>query len=204
MENEIDIFANLQKYNIVLCSKSPRRQQLLRNTGLCFTVDTSMQVEEKYPQHLKNEEVAMYLAKLKAAPYTKNIQANTIIITCDTIVCLDNEILTKPNDAQHAFSILRKLSNNEHAVISGVCLVWKDDQTVKQSVFYSKTKVLFKQLTDDEIHYYINNYKPYDKAGAYGIQEWIGLTGIKKIKGSYFNVVGLPVQMLYKELMKIK
>ncbi len=204
MEETIDIFANLQKYKIVLCSKSPRRQQLLQNMGVDFIVDTSKQVEEDFPQHLSNEDVVIYLAKLKAEPYMKNIQPNTIIITCDTIVCLDNEILTKPKDAQHAFCVLQKLSGNEHAVISGVCLTWKDELTVNQSVFCSKTKVLFKQLTNNEIHYYIKNYQPFDKAGAYGIQEWIGLTGIKKIDGSYFNVVGLPVQMLYDELMKIK
>ena len=142
------------------------------------------------------EQIPVYLSQLKAKAYTNFVKPNTILITADTIVWKKNKVLGKPKDYQDAFNILEQLSNTKHTVITGMTLT-----TIhKQKSFYSSTEVFFKKLTKEEIEFYINNYKPYDKAGAYGIQEWIGYVGIEKIEGSYFNVVGLPVQKLYSEL----
>lgn len=181
--------------NIILASKSPRRQSLLSELGLKFEVNTK-EVEEIYPNHLKRQQVALYLSELKAKAFKDEMNADDLIITSDTIVCLGNDILGKPKDEQEAFDMLSKLSGKSHEVITAVTLMCLN----KTTSFYDETEVCFKQLTEDEINYYIDNYKPFDKAGAYGIQEWIGYIGIEKIKGSYFNVVGLPVQKLYQEL----
>ena len=189
---------HLKQYQIILASQSPRRAELLKQLGLDFSLD-SKSVEEVYPEGLNNVEIAIYLSQLKAAPYHIEIKdTNKLVITSDTIVCIENEVLGKPNDRNDAISMLKKLSGRSHEVITGVTLM----STRKSASFSASTKVFFKDLPNNEIEYYVDEFKPYDKAGAYGIQEWIGMTGIEKIEGSYFNVVGLPVQKLYTELMK--
>ena len=183
-------------YQYVLGSKSPRRQQLLAELGLSFTV-RNIEVDEVYPNGLSMVEIPVYLAVKKARPLIENLTKNELLITADTIVWLDGEVLGKPGDRIHALEILNKLSGRIHQVVTGVCLSTSD----KQKTFFSVTDVEFKHLNKFEIDHYIRKCKPFDKAGAYGIQEWIGLAGIKKITGSYFNVVGLPVQQLYEEIV---
>lgn len=182
--------------NIILASKSPRRQNLLKDLGFQFEIKTK-EVEEVYPLHLKREEVALYLSELKAAAFTNELDTNDLLITSDTIVCLNDEIIGKPKDRADAIAMLNKLSGNKHEVITAVTLSSHD----KQQSFYEVTEVYFTTLSKEEIVYYIDHYQPFDKAGSYGIQEWIGYIGIEKINGSYFNVMGLPVQRLYKELL---
>ena len=186
------------KYKIVLASQSPRRQELLKGLGLDFEV-LPLNVDEQYPPGLKGKEIALYLSELKAKAFQFNsTYKNCLIITADTIVWKDNKILSKPKDHADAVRILKTLSGSVHEVITGVSLRTKD----KMTSFHSTTKVFFKELLTEEINYYVSNFKPFDKAGAYGIQEWIGHIGIEKIEGSYFNVVGLPVQRLYVELLQ--
>ncbi|WP_068472336.1 Maf family nucleotide pyrophosphatase [Saccharicrinis aurantiacus] len=189
---------NLNNYNIILASKSPRRSQLLSEIGIDFSVEIKEDVEEKYPSDLKHEDIAVFLSQLKAKPFLVDIQndSSKIVITADTIVCAKGKVLGKPKDKAEATEMLKLLSGIKHQVISGVTISSKQ----KVVSFSVSTDVYFKYLTEAEIEYYINNYKPFDKAGAYGIQEWIGMIGIEKIEGSYFNVVGLPVQRLYEEL----
>jgi septum formation protein len=191
-------FERLNKYQFILASTSPRRQYLLKELGLKFTVKTK-EAEEIYPNHLQGKDIALYLAELKANAFEKNeIPENTIVIAADTIVCLKNEVLTKPIDYKDAFKIISSLSAKKHEVISGVCF-----RSVKKTIsFHASTDVYFKKLSEDEIHHYIEHYKPYDKAGAYGIQEWIGYIGIERINGSFYNVMGLPVQRVYEEILK--
>ena len=184
------------EYSYVLGSKSPRRQQLLSGMGLPFTVRTS-DIDEDFPPGMGMTEVPVYIAEKKAESLMSGMTPDEMIITADTIVWLNGEVLGKPGDADHAMEILRKLSNNTHQVITGVCL----STTQRQKTFFSVTDVEFRRLSDLEITYYIERCHPFDKAGAYGIQEWIGLTGITKITGSYFNVVGLPVHQLYAEII---
>ncbi|PKV75558.1 Maf family nucleotide pyrophosphatase [Pontibacter ramchanderi] len=183
---------------ILLASNSPRRKELLAGLGLQFEVRVK-EVHEDFPDHLQREQVAEFLASHKADAYTEDLQ-NEVLITADTIVCLGERILNKPADAAEAFEMLRALSGTHHEVITGVCILTKNSKTI----FHDVTKVYFKDLRDDEIHYYITHFKPFDKAGAYGIQEWIGKIGIEKIEGSYFNVVGLPVQKLYTYLRDLQ
>ena len=183
-------------YQYVLGSKSPRRQQLLAELGLSFTV-RNIEVDEVYPNGLSMVEIPVYLAVKKAGPLIENLTKKELLITADTIVWLDGEVLGKPGDRVHALEILNKLSGRIHQVVTGVCLSTYD----KQKTFFSVTDVEFKRLNKFEIRHYIEKYKPFDKAGAYGVQEWIGLTGITSIRGSYSNVVGLPVQKLYEELI---
>ena len=185
----------LKEKKIILASKSPRRQELLKGLDIEFEIETK-EVEEIYPNHLQREEVAMYLATLKAEPFKNNLSDNTIIITSDTIVCLGHKVLGKPKNSDEAFEMINSLSGNKHTVITGVHLLSVD----KAKSFYSATTVYFKSLAEKEINYYIEKFKPYDKAGAYGIQEWIGYIGIEKIEGCYFNVMGLPLNKLYEEL----
>lgn len=182
---------------ILLASNSPRRKELLAGLGLTFEVRVK-EVHEDFPEHMQREEVAEYLASHKADAYAGDLK-DEVLITADTIVCLGDRILNKPADAAEAFDMLRALSGASHEVITGVCLLTKETKTV----FHDTTKVYFKELSDEEINYYIQHYKPFDKAGAYGIQEWIGMIGIEKIEGSYFNVVGLPVQKLYTHLRQL-
>lgn len=187
----------LQDYNLILASGSPRRQQFFKDLDVDFTIQVKP-VNEVYPNELKGAEITDYLADLKSQVFT-NLSDNDILITSDTIVWLDDKALGKPKNDKEAFEMLRSLSGKKHEVITSISIKTKDSKNIINDV----TSVYFKELSDEEIKYYINNYKPFDKAGAYGIQEWIGFIGIKKIKGSYFNVVGLPVHKLYKELMKL-
>ena len=183
---------------IFLASKSPRRKQLLEGLGVSFETIIKEGIDETIPTGLNNKDAAVYLARHKAKAYNEYISENTILITADTIVCLKGKILTKPTDSNDAFRILQQLSGKKHKVITGVCIKTLD----KETAFSETTDVYFNKLSATEINYYIKKFKPYDKAGAYGIQEWIGYAGIKKIKGSYYNVMGLPVQKIYKILKK--
>lgn len=186
-----------KNHHIILASGSPRRQQFLKELDVDFEIQLK-DIEEIYPKHLQAEEITNYLAKLKAAAFVADLQPNDILITSDTIVWLNNKALGKPNDFNDAFEMISEMSGKTHKVITSVCI----KTTVKEIVFFDETQVTFANLTSEEIKYYLNNYKPYDKAGSYGIQEWIGLIAIQKIEGSYANVVGLPTHRLYEELMK--
>jgi septum formation protein len=186
-----------KNYRVILASRSPRRQQLLRELGLKFDV-VIKEYEEIYPENLSGEEIARFVAHEKAASFKDNISDNEIVIAADTIVWCNNKVLGKPLDHDDATRILKKISGNTHEVITGVSL---RSQT-KELTFSESAKVTFETMTEEEISYYIDEYKPYDKAGAYGIQEWIGIIACSHIDGSYFNVVGLPVQRLYKELQR--
>jgi len=188
---------NLKDYQLILASQSPRRHQMLKELGLTFEIKTK-DVEEIYPENLTPEEIPVYLAELKGKAFHEDIISNELVITADTIVCVGDWILGKPKDRDDAIKMLKALSGRSHQVISGVSLRSKE----KSVSFATTTNVHFKTLSDEEIDYYIDNYKPFDKAGAYGIQEWIGFVGIDGIEGSYFNVVGLPIQRLYQELSK--
>lgn len=184
-------------YRLILASRSPRRQQLLRESGLKFDV-VIREYDEIYPEGLKGEEIARIIAHEKAASFKDEISDNEIVIAADTIVWCNNKVLGKPIDHEDAIRILKEISGNTHEVITGVAIRSK----TKELTFSVSTKVTFEPLTIEEISYYIDQFKPYDKAGAYGIQEWIGLIACSHIDGSYFNVVGLSVQRLYKELKK--
>jgi septum formation protein len=188
----------LKGKRLILASKSPRRQQLLRELGVEFEIRANGDDDELFPDSLTMTEIPVYLAVHKAKPLLSSLDANEILITSDTIVWCDGHVIGKPINADDAFKILSLLSGNKHVVVTGVCI-----SSVEESkCFYATTDVYFRKLTDDEIWYYINNYRPFDKAGAYGIQEWIGFIGIERIEGSYFNVMGLPVQKLYIELQE--
>jgi len=191
------IIDNLNTYRIILASRSPRRQQLLRELGLKFDV-VIKEYAETYPESLVGEEIAKYVAHQKAVSFKNEISDNEIVITADTIVWCNNKVLGKPLNSDDAIRILKEISGNAHEVITGVCLF----SSFKEKIFSVSTKVTFDTLSGEEISYYIDKFKPYDKAGAYGIQEWIGIAACSHIEGSYFNVVGLPVQRLYKELQR--
>lgn len=190
---------NLDKYKIILASNSPRRKELLSGLGINYEVKTLPGIEEAYPDTLKEEEIPLYIAKEKADAYRDAMQPDELIITADTIVWLDGIVMGKPKDEEDARQMLRNLSGKTHQVITGVCLT----TAASQNSFSTVTDVTFAELSDTEIDYYIRTYKPMDKAGSYGIQEWIGFIGVQKISGSYFNVMGLPVQRLYTELKKL-
>jgi septum formation protein len=187
----------LNKKNYILGSKSPRRKSLLEELGLKFTIETH-DTDESYPEDLVPSEVAEYIAIQKAKAFAKP-DKNDIIITADTIVSLGKEILGKPHDKEDGFNMLKKLSDETHHVTTGVCIRTHDSF----HVFHSQTEVVFDILTDDIIHKYLDVSKPYDKAGAYGIQEWFGMIAVKEIKGSFYNVMGLPIHKLYNELIKL-
>jgi septum formation protein len=187
----------LKKFNIILASQSPRRQLLIKGLDIPYTLRIK-DVEEIYPLNLKREEIALFLAEKKAEAFDEELEDNTLVITADTIVWINDHVLGKPKDYDDAVNILKELSGNTHEVITAICLKSK----IKTTSFYSLTKVSFKELSDEEIRYYLENCKPYDKAGAYGAQEWIGYVAIKHIEGSYFNVMGLPTRLLYDELLK--
>lgn len=192
------LLERLKNYKVILASKSPRRKKLLEDLGLKFETQP-VDIDESYPTYLKAQEIALYLSQLKAKVFNfDKLCENCLIITADTIVWQDGQILPKPKNYKEAIRILNLLSGNTHEVITGVTFRTR----LRTFSFYSTTKVYFKELSSEEIAFYIENYKPFDKAGAYGIQEWIGYIGIEKIEGSYFNVVGLPVQKLYTELTK--
>ena len=185
------------EYNYILASKSPRRQQLLNLLGLDFRVAVK-DTEENFPSGMPKEEIPVYLARLKAEPFLSELQASDLLITADTIVWQNGVVLGKPSGNEEAREMLKNLSGNEHQVISGVCLT----SPQKQTAFYAVTNVQFKVLSKKEIDHYISEYKPFDKAGAYGIQEWIGLIGITNIEGSFYNVMGLPIQKLYEKIIR--
>lgn len=180
--------------SIILASKSPRRQEILTQMGITFVVKVQ-DVEESFPPHLSPEEVAVYISEKKAKAFMSEL-GDELLISSDTIVCLGNEIIGKPKDTDDAFQILSKLSGKMHKVITAVSFL----QNKQIDSFFDTTEVYFRELSSAEIHYYIKNYQPFDKAGAYGIQEWIGYVGIEKIIGSYTNVMGLPSELLYKKL----
>lgn len=186
----------LKSYHIVLASGSPRRQQFFKDLGLDFEI-VLKPVEEEYPNRLRHFEISDYLAQLKAIPFKEELKENTILITSDTIVWHNNEALGKPKTRQEAFQMLSSMSGKTHEVITSVCFTTTSIEKTVNAI----TKVTFKDLTTEEINYYINTCQPFDKAGAYGIQEWIGQIGITKIEGSYFNVVGLPTHLVYKTLL---
>ncbi|MCA0131861.1 Maf family nucleotide pyrophosphatase [Winogradskyella alexanderae] len=188
----------LKDHTIILASGSPRRHAFLRAMGIDFEI-RQHPVEEVYPDTLKGTEITDYLAKLKAEPFTEALKEKEILITSDTIVWLENKPIEKPIDEQHAFDMIKSLSNKTHDVITSICFTQKYDQILVNTI----TKVTFRTLSDEEIWFYINNFKPFDKAGAYGIQEWIGSVAITKIEGSYNNVVGLPTHLLYETLNSI-
>lgn len=184
--------------SILLASGSPRRKSLLSEMGIPFEVKTK-DIDENYPDHLRKEEVAIYVATKKANAYSDEIAQGYTVITADTIVCFKDLILGKPSDNEDAFNMLRMLSGNRHEVITAVCI----KSLQYNETFHVLTTVHFNELTDSEINYYIEHHHPFDKAGAYGIQDWIGLIAIDRIEGSYHNVVGLPVCELYQHLLKL-
>ena len=185
---------NLEKYDVVLGSNSPRRRELLGDMGLTFRVEAIKGIDETYPANLSVEEIPVYLARIKATSHP--LQPGELLITADTVVVLDEAVLGKPNGEREAHHILRSLSGRDHRVISGVCVTTAD----RTEAFSDTSIVRFAQLTDDEIDYYIKHYRPFDKAGAYGIQEWIGNIGICGIRGDFYNVMGLPTRKLYQLL----
>ena len=186
----------LKNYDIILASNSPRRKELLQRLGLPFKVRTLFGVDESFPENLRGEEIALYIARKKAEAYKSSMSSNELLITADTIVCLDGVVMGKPYGAENAKTILRQLSGRVHQVITGVTVLTQ----VKRESFAVTSHVKFANVTEDEIDYYVDNYLPFDKAGAYGIQEWFGLVAVEELRGSYFNVMGLPVQRLYTVL----
>jgi len=183
-------------YKIILASNSPRRKELLAGIDVDFEVRIIADIDESYPEDLPTREIAEYIALKKAAAYRQTMTADELVITADTVVILGNEVMGKPKDEADACRMLRELSGQTHQVITGVALTTQQ----QQRHFSVETDVTFKELTDEEIDYYVQTYKPFDKAGAYGIQEWIGHIGVTALNGSYFNVMGLPVQRIYEAL----
>lgn len=187
---------NLKNYKIVLASNSPRRKELLQRLGVPFKVRTLFGIDEHYPETLRGEDIVRYISRVKAQAYRTSMAPDELLITADTIVCLGGQVMGKPKDAEAARDMLRQLSGQTHQVITGVTIVTQK----RTEDFAVTTQVTFAELSDEEIAYYVDNYIPFDKAGAYGIQEWIGMVAVEGIKGSYFNVVGLPIQRLYQRL----
>jgi septum formation protein len=188
---------NLQHYTLILGSASPRRKELLSGLGIPFTVQT-IDTNEEYPAYLRGIRIPMYLAEKKADAFADQLTPTTLLITADTIVLLEDQVLGKPVDKNDARRMLKRLSGKSHLVITGVCI----SSSNRRKTFHSVSEVRFAQLKDDEIEYYLDMYAPYDKAGSYGIQEWIGYVGVEQISGSFYNVMGLPIQRLYSELKK--
>lgn len=197
-QHPLNALLNAKGYKIVLASGSPRRQELLKELGIDFCVKLLPDLDESFPATLQGEEIPLHIARNKAEAYRSSMQRGELLLTADTIVWLDGDVLGKPQDDEDAANILRKLSGRTHEVITGVCLTTSN----WQKSFTAITQVSFSVLTDEEIAYYVDEYHPMDKAGAYGVQEWIGYIGVESICGSYYNVMGLPVQKLYQELMK--
>lgn len=186
----------ITNYKVLLASNSPRRKELLQGIDIDFEIKVLPDIDESYPASLPVEEVAEFIAEKKASSYTNNLKEDELLITADTVVILDGAIFGKPNNKEEANAMLNALSGKAHRVISGVCLA-----TLEKQVSFSVTsEVLFSELSNEEIEYYINRYSPFDKAGSYGIQEWIGYIGVEHLSGSYFNIMGLPIQRLYREL----
>ena len=187
----------LNEYNIILASGSPRRHHFFKELGINFSIEIK-EIEEEYPDHLKANEITDYLSVLKASAFT-DLSENDLVVTSDTIVWKDGKAIEKPKDFNEAMNMLLSLSGQMHEVITSVCFTGRSFQ----KTVHDTTRVWFKDLTEEEITYYLKKFKPYDKAGAYGIQEWIGYIGIEKIEGSYFNVMGLPTRLVYKTLLEI-
>jgi septum formation protein len=190
-------FNKLNNKKIILASGSPRRQQFLKDLGLDFKIKLR-EIDESYPKGLKAEDIAIFISEKKASAFDDLLE-NEVLITSDTIVWINDKALGKPKDEEDAKNMLKELSGNMHEVITAFTLK-TTEKTISE---FASTKVFFNELTDEEINYYVDNFKPMDKAGSYGIQEWIGLIGISKIEGSYNNVVGLPVDMVYQALLEI-
>ncbi len=184
---------------LILASNSPRRRQLLTELGVAYEIRLR-EVEEAYPPHLRRAEVAEYLARHKAAAYAPDLAPDEVVLTADTIVCLDEDVLNKPADAAEAAAMLGRLQGRAHEVFTGVCLLAVDGREV---VFSDQTTVHFRPLSASEIDFYITNYQPFDKAGAYGAQDWLGMVGVTRLEGSYFNVMGLPVHRVWEELGRL-
>ena len=193
MNNMLD---NLKEYHIILASNSPRRRELLAGLGLDFEVRTLPGIDESYPDSLEGSHIPLYIARKKAEAYRTYLHKDELMITADTIVWLDRRVLGKPRDEAEAVQMLRDMSGRTHEVYTGVCLT----TSARQRSFTVGTRVRFAQLSDEEIQYYVSHFHPLDKAGAYGVQEWIGYVGVEYIEGSYYNVMGLPMQRLYQEL----
>ncbi len=191
------MYLNKFFFNIILGSSSPRRNELLKSLGFDFIINPS-HADEDYPLNLKGHEIPVFLAKKKASSFNGVLTETDLLITADTIVWCEGEIFNKPINFEEGKLMLQTLSGKMHEVFTAVCL----KSANKQIIFYDATKVYFKKFTNEEIEYYLNKYKPYDKAGSYGVQEWIGYIGIEKIEGSFYNVMGLPVKKLHEELMK--
>ena len=190
---------NLKKYKVILASNSPRRKELLAGLGVDYEVRTLPDVDESYPETLQGADIPLYIAKEKADAYVAMMQPVELMITADTIVWLDGKVLGKPQDKEDALQMLRTMSGRTHEVFTGVCITTTD----WQRSFTAQTEVRFATLSEEEIAYYVDNFQPMDKAGAYGVQEWIGFIGVENISGSYYNIMGLPVQKLYRELLKV-
>lgn len=191
------MFENLKEYKILLASKSPRRRELLSQLRIPFNVISLGGIDESYPASMPADDIPLYLANVKADAYLKTIHDNEMLITADTLVISEDRVLGKPAGHDEAVEMLRELSGKTHKVITGVCI----STHVRRTSFSVITEVSFAELSDEAIEYYVENFLPYDKAGAYGIQEWIGCVAVKSINGSFYNVMGLPVHQLYKELM---
>jgi septum formation protein len=191
-----NMLEHLAKYKIVLGSHSPRRRELLSGLDIRYDVIPIPDIDESYPEHLKKEEIPVYIARLKANAYRSLMTDDTFLITADTIVWLNGQVYGKPKTEADAKAMLRALSGQTHEVITGVCLTTRE----KQQTFHAVSSVTFAVLEEKEIEYYLRKYQPYDKAGAYGVQEWIGYTGVESLSGSFYNVMGLPVRLLYKQL----
>lgn len=190
---------NLKKYKVILASNSPRRKELLAGLGVDYEVRTLPDVDESYPETLQGADIPLYIAKEKADAYVAMMRPGELMITADTIVWLDGKVLGKPRDREDALQMLRTMSGRTHEVFTGVCITTTD----WQRSFTAQTEVRFATLSEEEIAYYVDNFQPMDKAGAYGVQEWIGFIGVENISGSYYNIMGLPVQKLYRELLKV-
>lgn len=190
---------NLKKYKVILASNSPRRKELLAGLGVDYEVRTLPDVDESYPDTLQGADIPLYIAKEKADAYRNILQPGELMITADTIVWLDGRVLGKPKDREDALCMLRDMSGRTHEVFTGVCIT----TTEWQRSFAAQTEVRFAELSEEEITYYVDKFQPMDKAGAYGVQEWSGFIGVENISGSYYNIMGLPVQRLYKELVKV-
>ena len=190
---------NLKKYKVILASNSPRRKELLAGLGVEYEVRTLSDVDESYPETLKGADIPLYISKEKADAYRNMMQSGDLMITADTIVWLDGKVLGKPEGREGAVEMLRSLSGKSHQVFTGVCLT----TTEWQKSFTAASDVEFDALSEEEIQYYVDKYQPMDKAGAYGVQEWIGYIGVKSISGSFYNIMGLPIQKLYGELKKL-
>ncbi|MBQ8531131.1 MAG: septum formation protein Maf [Parabacteroides sp.] len=195
-KSQLSVLNCLKKYKVVLGSNSPRRRELLAGLDINFEVQTIAGIDESYPETLEAKEIPVYLAKKKAEAYLSTMPEDELLITADTIVWTFDQILGKPKDREEAIEMLRKLSGQVHEVITGVCLTTKE----KMVSFAATSSVHFAELEEEEIIYYVDKYRPFDKAGSYGIQEWIGYVAVESINGSFYNVMGLPVRLLYQQL----